>query len=428
MPLEAAQLAQPTDIAALISGHAQELSEKLHAHRLSLFPPSAQKPLRSFHANEVSKFLGVKPGYLKNLSLEGKGPRPTVSPSGRRTYTAEQLHELRVYLNETGRPSREYLPRRRGSEHLQVIAVVNFKGGSCKTTTSAHLGQHLALRGYRVLAVDLDPQASLSALHGIQPELDVAPNDLLYGALRYDDQARPFSSIIRRTNFPSLDIVPANIEVMEFEDDTPRVLAESKGTAKSLFFSRLDAALAEVRDRYDAVVIDCPPQLGYLTMAALCSATAVLVTVHPQMLDVMSMCQFLLMMGDLLGHLKRAGASLEYDWLRYLVTRYEPGDGPQAQMESFMRSMFGGYVLHQPMLKSVAISDAGMTKQTLYEVERRQFTPGTYDRAMECLDAVNGEIERLMLAAWGRGVAAQTGSHPVSSTAIAALEGAANGA
>ena len=69
MPLEAAQLAQTTDIAGLINGHARELSEKLHAHRLSLFPPSAQKTLRPFHANEVAKFLGVKPGYLKNLSL-----------------------------------------------------------------------------------------------------------------------------------------------------------------------------------------------------------------------------------------------------------------------------------------------------------------------------------------------------------------------
>jgi len=55
------------------------------------------------------------------------------------------------------------------------------------------------------------------------------------------------------------------------------------------------------------------------------------------------------------------------------------------------------------MLKSVAISDAGITKQTLYEVERRQFTASTYDRAMEALDAVNGEIERLIHAAWGRG-------------------------
>jgi chromosome partitioning protein len=128
----------------------------------------------------------------------------------------------------------------------------------------------------------------------------------------------------------------------------------------------------------------------------------VLVTVHPQMLDVMSMCQFLLMTSDLLSVVAGAGGNMSYDWLRYLVTRYEPGDGPQNQMVSFMRSMFGDHVLNYPMLKSTAISDAGITKQTLYEVSRDQFTRATYDRAIEALDNVNGEIERLIEAAWGR--------------------------
>ena len=235
-----------------------------------------------------------------------------------------------------------------------------------------------------------------------QPELDIGLDKSLYGAIRYDDEARPLSTIIRRTNFPGLDIVPGNIELTEFEYETPRMLAESGGQAGPIFFSRLDHALADVRDRYDVVVADCPPQLGYLTMAALCSATGVLVTIHPQMLDIMSMCQFLLMMGNVLTQLQKAGVTFQYDWMRYLVTRFEPGDGPQVQIVEFMRSLFGAYVLDHSMLKSVAMSDAGMTKQTLYEVERRQFTPATYDRAMESLDAVNGEIEQLICAAWGR--------------------------
>ena len=64
--------------------------------------------------------------------------------------------------------------------------------------------------------------------------------------------------------------------------------------------------------------------------------------------------------------------------------------------------MFGEHVLNYPMLKSTAISDAGITKQTLYEVTRDQFTRSTYDRAMEALDSVNSEIEGLIKAAWGR--------------------------
>ena len=232
-----------------------------------------------------------------------------------------------------------------------------------------------------MLAIDLDPQASLSALHGIQPEMDVEPNDTLFGAIRYDDQRRELTEIIRPTYFPGLDIVPGNLELMEFEHDTPRELAARRGT-QNLFFARVAQALATVADRYDVVVIDCPPQLGFLTLSALCAASSLLITVHPQMLDVMSMCQFLAMTSDLLQVVSEAGGNMHYDWMRYLITRYEPGDAPQTQMMTFMRSLFEDRVLVNPMLKSTAISDAGLTKQTLYEVTRNQFTRSTYDRAM----------------------------------------------
>ncbi|RYE66847.1 MAG: plasmid partitioning protein RepA, partial [Rhizobiaceae bacterium] len=71
-------------------------------------------------------------------------------------------------------------------------------------------------------------------------------------------------------------------------------------------------------------------------------------------------------------------------------------------MTGFMRAIFGNRMLHNAMLKSTAISDAGVTKQTLYEVERNQFTRGTYDRAMDSLNAVNLEIEELIRSVWGR--------------------------
>jgi chromosome partitioning protein len=388
-------------IHTLIAAHARGLSARLQAHRLQLFPPSAHKTLRKFSSGEAAKLIGVNDGYLRRLSLEGKGPQPETTANGRRSYSIEDIQALRAYLDESGKAERRYLPHRREGEHLQVIAVVNFKGGSGKTTTAAHLSQYLALKGYRVLAVDLDPQASLSALHGYQPEFDIGPNETLYGAIRYDDQRRPLSKIIQRTYFPGLDIVPGNIELMEFEHDTPGALAKKNGE-NAFFFTRMDEALSGVSDRYDVAVVDCPPQLGFLTLSALCSATAVLVTVHPQMLDVMSMCQFLIMTSDLLTVVAGAGGNMKYDWMRYLITRYEPGDGPQNQMVSFMRSMFGEHVLNFPMLKSTAISDAGITKQTLYEVTREQFTRATYDRALEALDSVNGEIEALISKAWGR--------------------------
>lgn len=382
----------------LVGEHAAKLSERLISHRAQLFPPDARKELRRFSSGEVAALLGVKDAYLRKLSLEGRGPQPETGPGGRRLYTSDDIRALRQLLEAGTKTPGTYVPGRRAGDHLQVITVINFKGGSGKTTTAAHLAQKLALDGYRVLAIDLDPQASLSALHGFQPEFDLLDGGTLYDAIRYDDPV-PLSRVIQKTYFTGLDIVPGNLELMEFEHDTPRALAARGG---NLFFTRIADALSEVEADYDVVVIDCPPQLGFLTMSALSAATAVLVTVHPQMLDVMSMCQFLLMTSNLLGVVADAGGDMSYDWLRYVVTRYEPGDGPQNQMVSFMRSLFGDHVLNHTVLKSTAISDAGLTKQTLYEVEKGDFTRATYERAIESLNAVNGEIEALIQQAWGR--------------------------
>ena len=342
--------------------------------------------------------MGIADAYLRQLSLAGKGPQPATGAGGRRSYTLDQINELRRVLDE-GSKGKRYTPHRTPVNHCQVMAVVNFKGGSGKTTTAAHLAQYLALHGYRVLAVDLDPQASLTALHGCQPEYDIGPNQTMYAAVRYDDQRLPLGDIIRPSYVPGLDLVPANLELMEFEHDTPRALAERDAEP---FFGRVASALGTVAGHYDVMVLDCPPQLGFLTLGALCAATGLLITVHPQMLDVMSMCQFLLMAADVLRVVQESGGQLDYDFIRYVVTRYEPSDAPQTQMLAFMRSLFRERVLTNTMLKSTAISDAGLSKQTLYEVGRENFSKQTYDRAVEALDAVNGEIEGLMRRAWGR--------------------------
>ncbi len=383
----------------LVGEHALKLSERLQAHRAELFPPDAKRELRKFTSGEVAALLGVNDAYLRKLHLDGRGPQPEVRSGGRRYYSPADIQSLREMLETGTKQPGTYLPGRREEDHLQVICVINFKGGSGKTTTAAHLVQKMALDGYRVLGIDLDPQASLSALHGFQPEFDLLDGGTLYDAIRYDNPL-PLRDVIQKTYFTNLDIIPGNLDLMEFEHDTPRALMQRDS---NLFFTRVGDALAQVSDEYDVVVIDCPPTLGYLTMSALSAATAVLVTVHPQMLDVMSMCQFLLMVSNLLGVVADAGGDMQYDWLRYVVTRYEPGDGPQNQMVGFMRNMFGDHVLNHTVLKSTAISDAGITKQTLYEVEKSQFTRSTYERAMESLNAVNAEIEGLVQTAWGRG-------------------------
>jgi chromosome partitioning protein len=233
--------------------------------------------------------------------------------------------------------------------------------------------------------------------------VDLDQNATIYGAIRYDSARLPLNDVIRKTYVPGLNLSPGGLELMEFEHETPRALATR--TNQALFFDRIAAAIEPVKDDYDVVIVDCPPQLGYLGLSALTAATSVIVTVHPQMLDVMSMSQFLAMTADLLAVVGAAmpnGKEPSYDFIRYLLTRFEPNDSPQNQMAGFLRAQFGEYVLNNPVLKSTAISDAGLTNQTIYEVDHRQFTRGTYERAVDSVDAVNAEIEALIRKAWGR--------------------------
>lgn len=92
----------------LVGQHARELSAKLQAHRLNLFPPSAKKTLRRFSSTEAAKLIGVTDAYLRRLSIEGKGPAVEVGQGGRRSYTIEDLNELRRYLAQITKGDRNY--------------------------------------------------------------------------------------------------------------------------------------------------------------------------------------------------------------------------------------------------------------------------------------------------------------------------------
>ncbi len=119
------------------------------------------------------------------------------------------------------------------------------------------------------------------------------------------------------------------------------------------------------------------------------------------MLDVMSMSQFLLMTSDLLGVVAKAGGDMKFDWMRY-VSR-------GLNREMVRKPRWSGHALtvrragsHPWRPQKHGHRRCGITKQTLYEVSRDQFTRATYDRAVESLDSVNAEITGLIASSWGR--------------------------
>lgn len=388
-----------SSIAASISANALRLSEALDNHMRNSFQPDSRKTLRKFHAGEVSELTGISMSNLRTRHQEGDFPEVETDSRGRRLYSAQEIAQIRQVMARTGRNGEAYLPGRREGDALQVISIVNFKGGSSKTTSAIHLAQRYALRGYRVLAVDMDPQASLTTMFGYRPEIEFAESGTIYDALKYADPV-PLSQVVRKTYFHNLDLAPAGLLLSEYETETAYALQHKVDPP---FTQRLAIALDEIEANYDLVIIDCPPQLGFTTMTALLASTGLLITVVPSMLDVASMAQFLEMAGETVVTLEEATGPVDWSFLKFLISRYEPTDVPQSQMAGFLRSILLDQVLTTPMLKSTAISDAGMTQQTIYELDPSQVVKKTLERIMESVNGVADEFEKTIQQVWGRG-------------------------
>lgn len=406
MPAAAATKPLIEESVSKITRHSHLLAAQLQSLRSQMYPPEAKKTLKTFTSREAATMVGVAELTLRQMSLDGESAAPELhgKDNRRRAYTLAQINEIREHLaKKRPKEALDFLPRRRTGEKLQIVAVANFKGGSAKTTTTVHLAHFLALQGLRVLAIDLDPQASLSTMFGYQPEIDVEDNQTVYGAIRYDEEQRvSLKSVIRKTYFEGVDLVPGNLELMEYEHETPQAIARGDGRGEGMFFRRLGSVIASVEDDYDVVLIDAPPQLGYLTLGALYAATALLVTVHPAMLDVSSMNQFLKMTSDILQVIEENGGHLQHDFIRYVLTRHDPNDVPQVNIVALLRSLFGEDVLAPVVVETTAIASAGLEKKSLYEMARGTVGRDTLNRALESVDSVNQEILNHLKLVWGR--------------------------
>lgn len=146
-----------------------------------------------------------------------------------------------------------------------VISVVNQKGGVGKTTTTISLGACLAMRGKKVLIVDLDPQGNATSGYGFdKSSLESSVYDVLVNDASIDE-------VIQSTNRKNIDMCPTNIDLAGAEVEL--VSAMSRETI-------LKRAIDSVLERYDFVLIDCPPSLGLLTLNALAASTGVLVPIQ----------------------------------------------------------------------------------------------------------------------------------------------------
>lgn len=330
-------------------------------------------------------------------------PQGTLLRGTRRYFEAEEIHAIRDFLIETGRLESKNITRRQDDEKTIAVACVNLKGGSSKTSTAINIAHAMALRGYKVLIVDLDAQASTTQFCGIIPERE--PHMLtLYDAIRYPDSGGPEGSqrvnireVVRKTHIQNLDLIPSNMHIMEFEHETA-----VHDQRKDPFFLRVEEALAPIRDEFDLILYDCPPQMSFVVISALFSCTSLLIPVSASFIDVMSLGTFLGMAGEMMSVLEKRQGERPYDWIKYLITRYNPTDQPQIQVSSYLRSILEHAVMTSEFYLSAAIADAANSAETIVEVDPSTFNRQTYQRAWDSVTRVVTEFEGFVHQSWGR--------------------------
>lgn len=233
------------------------------------------------------------------------------------------------------------------NEGMSTLALINNKGGVGKTTTAVHLADGLARTGARVLLVDLDAQASASLALGVERE-DLEPS---IATALYDDQ--PIGTVTREAPGADVDLVPGS-ESLKSADIR---LAQEYGRERLL--QRL---LEPAAERYDHVVLDCPPSLSLLPINSIVAADWFLVPVEPHYLSLEGVGSLLDTVEDV-----RTGIGEAAELLGLVVTRADFRAKATQQVIDLLREEHGEAVFDTVIRGNVRLSEATSFGVSVFE-------------------------------------------------------------
>lgn len=379
---------QPIDMGR-ITALAERAAGMVEEIRGRLLAPDSRKVSPNFSATQIAALCGVDKAHVAYRITKNNLPAGKLTPTGgRRVFS---LEELRCWTQDYRKASL----RPKGMRAI-TIAVGNFKGGVSKTTTAMVLAQGLSMRGHKVLAIDVDPQGSLTTLFGILPETEVEEGMTIVPICR--GEATDIRYAIQRTYWDGVDLVPAAPFLFQAEFSLP---AMQMRDTSARFWDVLNASLEGVRDDYDLIIIDTPPSLSYVTINAFMAADGIVVPVPPSALDFASSAQFWGLFADLGSNLDHASKHRKtYEFLHVLLSRVDQSDVAAPAVRQWIQATYGEYLLPVEVPKTTVTSSKAAEFGTVYDVQKYEGSAKTYKRAADAYDRVVELIEQSIAEAW----------------------------
>ncbi len=251
-----------------------------------------------------------------------------------------------------------------GVTTAHVIAFANQKGGVAKTTTTLNLAVAFRERGFRVLAIDLDPQSNLTMSQGMNPDdIERSMFDVLVHRL-------PIQEVIHQAE---VDLAVSSIDLAGAELALSSLIGRERA---------LEKALAPIRDQYDYVLIDTPPSLGLLTINALVAANGVIVPVQCEYLSLRGLVQLQATL-----EMIRENLNPEVDVMGILPTMFDRRTLHAREAIEILRENFGDLVFNTRIRKTIRYAEAPVKGQSVLQYDPRSEAAEMYrDLAKEVLN------------------------------------------
>ena len=408
-----------TDLVSQMNSLARKVQNVQSVFKQEAFRPDVNKHLRRFSTKEAADLIPTSSSYLLKLSKENPSLTPEIEVVGSRYfYSLNDINKIREHLYTTTNKSQYRRKRPEGSD-ICVVSPHVFKGGASKTTTCLHLGHYLAMQGYRILMIDLDGQASLTTMFGYDSVEDFKgsdPDDPRMGTvftalnrsiLEWEEGngqkslSTDFSDVIQKTYFPGIDLVGCNLTVADIDFQVP--LAQMKSRTHGAFdlHKLISSGIDSVKDDYDIVIIDSPPAMNYISMAALYSADISIVPVRASILDFSSVGLYFDLLCQILETFNSSRSiNKNLFALKVLPAVVKPQDQNQMLIVDIMKDNFGNHMMDNFTVESTMLAFTGLSFQSLYEISKPD-NRQTYQRALTPFNAVNKEIEGIIQNFWG---------------------------